>query len=260
MKITVALLAFVLIHAQDTAQQDRVMKAVRAAVAPALPYPESDEAGAMPANNDAVALWMVQPLHPGDTAIEVTANPLNQQNQLAANRAMAQIDRNIAAAQRKAEAQYEHALAEVKRTGKSQDVDGVSLADEGVDGEKIDADSHVTIEVLFNRPDYRFAIRGRVEPGTGLPIPLNYLNVFAHTYKEDPRTGPEHYKEAERLVFLGTFGKPHVTQRVREAVYDILVTPASAQATIVVRMRGNQALVEDITAKTNWNQLLELLK
>ena len=59
----------------------------------------------------------------------------------APTRAMAQIGAAIDAAQRRAELQYERAIAEAKRTGRSQDVDGVSLSDEGVAGARIDAEA-----------------------------------------------------------------------------------------------------------------------
>ena len=99
---------------------------------------------------------MVRPPEAGSMVIEVLANPLNNANQLRAERAMAQIQQNIESAQRRAEAQYERAVSEAKRTGKSQEVDGVTLGDEGVAGAKIDADSHVAIEVAFNQPSYQF--------------------------------------------------------------------------------------------------------
>ena len=87
------------------------------------------------------------------------ANPLNDANQLRAERAMAQIQDNIESAARRAAAQYDRAVAEAKRTGRSQDVDGVTLNDEGVAGEKIDAESHVAIEVAFDQPSYAFESR-----------------------------------------------------------------------------------------------------
>ena len=71
---------------------------------------------------------------------------------------MAQIENNIEAAQRRAAAQYDRAVSEAKRTGKSQEVDGVTLSDEGVAGAKIDAESHVTIDVVFNEPSFTFDI------------------------------------------------------------------------------------------------------
>ena len=43
---------------------------------------------------------------------------------------MAQIEDNIQAAQRRAALQYDRAVSEARRTGKSQEVDGVTLGTE----------------------------------------------------------------------------------------------------------------------------------
>ena len=51
---------------------------------PALPFPNSDEDGSLPANGNTEALWTVRPLQPGDRSIEVIANALNEANQLRA--------------------------------------------------------------------------------------------------------------------------------------------------------------------------------
>ena len=113
---------------------------------------------------------MVRPPEPGGLLIEVLANPLNSVNQLRAERAMAQIQANIESAQRRAEAQYERAISEAKRTGKSQEVDGVTLGDEGVAGAKIDAESHVAIEVAFNQPSYHYTVSSGTMPNPSVQL------------------------------------------------------------------------------------------
>ena len=245
----------------STTQDAALMTAVRAAMAPALPFPAADDSGALPVGNNTESLWMVIPQQPGDSTIEVVANPLNQINQLRAARAMAQIEQNVEAAQRRAAESYDRALEEARRTGKSQAVDTVTLADEGVDGEKIDAESHVTIEVLFNQPQYHLEIAGRMEPtAIGPAPPFPHVDVAAHTYKQDPRQGPEHYKERELIVFLGPVSAPSVRVRDKEPVFDVAVNGSASARTLAVRIRGNKELVSEIAAKTDWNALLELLK
>lgn len=240
-------------------QDARVITAVRAAVAPALPFPNSDEAGAVPANGNAEALWMVRPLQPGDQSIEVIANPLNDVNQLRAARAMAQIESNIQSAQRRAELQYERAVAEAKRTGKSQEVDGVTLADEGVAGAKIDADSHVTIEVAFNQPSYAFEVASAMESlstTTTMEGSSVMIGMPASTYRDD-RGGADRYSEAQTFVFLGRMPAPQV-RKLSGQRFDIIATADTPF--LVVRLKGNEALITDLVRKTNWNLLLELLK
>lgn len=249
--------------AQD-APPPRVMATVRAALAPALPFPDTDATGAVPANDSTSALWMVRPPADGERTFEVIANPLNEVNQLRAARAMAQIEANIQSAQRRAEIQYEGAVAEAKRTGKSQDVDGVTLSDEGVAGAKIDAESHVLIDVYFNQPAYAFPIASSVEPAVSRPLTISGASVIAvpaHIYR-DERPG-ERYAEAQTIIFLGRVNTPDVHKRARNS-FEVTASTGSGDnlltSSMVMHLRGNEVLIADVLRKTNWESLQELLK
>lgn len=253
------------VHAQDDPLALRVMTAVRGALAPALPFPASDALGSVPVGDNTASLWMVRPLQPGDRTIDVIANPLNEVNQAKATRAMAQIEQSIESAQRRADAQYEHAIAEAKRTGKSQDVDGVTLSDEGLAGARIDADSHVTIDVLFNQPAYRVEIATGVEPAPSrqlvIPGAVAVIGVPSNVFRD---AGHERLCEGESQVYLGRVSVPQVRRR-EDGRYEVTAsaTPsdsAPAVTALVLRLRGNEALIADILRKGNWNALLELLK
>jgi len=238
---------------------DRLVAAVRSAMAPALPFPSSDADGALPANGNTQALWMVRPLQPGDRSIEVAANPLNDVNQLRAARAMAQIENNIEAAQRRAALQYDRAVSEAKRTGKSQDVDGVTLSDEGVAGAKIDAESHVTIDVAANEPTFKFALDSSIPPAPSSTVVIPGAAVMAmpsNTFR-DSGTNIERYAEAQTFVFLGRAVVPEVQKRA-DHQFELFATATSPA--LVIRLRGNEALIADLLRKTNWNSLLELMK
>lgn len=253
------------VHAQDNPLAVRVMSAVRAALAPALPFPASDALGSVPVGDNTASLWMVRPFQPGDRVIDVLANPLNEVNQAKATRAMAQIEQSIQSAQRRADVQYERAVAEAKRTGKSQDVDGVTLSDEGLAGARIDADSHVTIEVFFNQPAYRIEIASGVEPAASRPgviaAAVAVIGVPSNVFRE---AGYERLCEAESQIYLGRVSVPEVRRR-DEVRYDVTAaaTPSDAAppvSALVLRLRGNEALIAEIMRKGNWNALLELLK
>jgi hypothetical protein len=211
----------------DEAHVARVMAAVRAAVAPALPFPASDELGSLPADGKANAPWLVKPLQAGDLTIEVLANPLNEEHQRRATKAMAQIELSIEAAQRRADVQYERAVAEARRTGRSQDVDGVTLSDEGLAGARIDAESHVTIQVVFNQP-----------ASAGVTV----SSTPAGVYRDDH--GVERFREGQSIVSLGR------TQPASE----------TGLSSLVITLRGNEALIADLLKKSDWKGLLELLK
>ena len=256
--LSLLLIAFVGISAQSDA--DRMMSAVRSAMAPALPFPDSDEDGALPANGNTEALWMVRPLQPGDRSIEVIANPLNEVNQLRAARAMAQIENNVQAAQRRAALQYERAVSEAKRTGKSQEVDGVTLADEGVAGAKIDAESHVTIAVTANETSYKFEVESSIQPApstqVSIPGAVAVIAAPSNTFR-DSATNIERYSEAQTFVFLGRFAAPEVQKR-GDNQFEVFGTATSPA--LVIRFRGNEVLIADLLRKTNWNSLLELMR
>ena len=251
--------------AQDDALATRVMTAVRAALAPGLPFPDSDADGSLPVGGNTTSLWMVRPLQAGDRTIEVMANPLNQVHQARATRAMAQIEQAITSAQRRADAQYERALAEAKRTGRSQDVDGVSLSDEGLAGARIDAESHVTIEVWFNQPSYRVEIASSVEPApareVSIPGAVSVISVPSNVFRGEK--DQERFCEAESHVYLGQVAAPEVRRRVDqryEVTAGTLPGTANRVTSLVIRLRGNDALMADILRKGNWGVLLELLK
>ena len=264
MKIVAAFLGLLLIAQQDSLEQ-QVMMRFKTAVAPGIQqFPETDDSGASPRGNNTEALWMVRPAQPGERTIEVLANPLNEVNQRNAARAMALIERNIEAAQRRAADQYDRAVAEAKRTGRSQDVDGVTLADEGIEGAKIDAESHVTIDVAFNEPAYAFTIAAADRPSlTSQHSGAVAIVAFpAGAYRDEVST-IDRYAEAETIVLVGRIGAPQVTRRGDHS-YEVSATTTTTDrdrlSTLVVRYRGNDALVKELVSKTLWNLMLELIK
>ena len=248
---------------------ERVMAAVRAAVTPALPYPESDEEGVLPKDEKSTDPWMVRPHAAGDRSIEVIANPLNLGNQQRATRAMAQIQASLESAQRRSEAQYERAVAEAKRTGRSQDVDGVTLSDEGLAGARVDAESHVTIDVEFNRPAYSFTVASSIAPSASrtvtVPGAVAVIAVPSNVYREktaastDDRLCP-----AEAVVFFGAVQAPDVSERSGNAfsvtAAGTTAEPARAVHSVVVRLRGNETLIAQILGGSDWTKVVELLK
>jgi hypothetical protein len=252
--------------AQDP-EHERVMAAVRAAVMPALPYPESDADGMLPKDEKSTDPWMVRPHAPGDRSIEVIANPLNLGNQQRATRAMAQIQASLESAQRRSEAQYERAIAEAKRTGRSQDVDGVSLSDEGLAGARIDAEAQVTIDVEFNQAAYRFTIASSIAPSpsrTAIPGAVAVLTVPSNVYRQKTAaSSDERFCPAETLLFFGGLTTPDVDERSDNS---FAVTAAAASDTpaavrsIVVRLRGNDTVIGQIVRGSDWGRVVELLK
>lgn len=265
---TVILSACATTAAQDGQRAERIMARVRAALA--APFISSDAAGSLPADGRSSDAWMIRPHHTGDRTIEILANPLNEEFQRRAAKAMAEIEQSIQAAQRRAELQYDRATAEAKRTRRSQDVDGVTLADEGVAGSRIDAESHVTIDVSFNQPSYRFQIRSSIEPlhsGVnpfgGVPSATAAVWIAPNVYR-DAATNAERFCEAETYIFLGRTSTPEIHHDDR-TTYIVTATgalPSNADAisSIVIRLRGNERLVADLARKSQWGSVVELIE
>ena len=237
-------------------------------MAPALPFPDTDQTGSVPVGGSPDPIWMVRPLQPGERTIEVMANPLNEINQARANRAMAQIGAAVEAAQRRAEAQYERAVAEAKRTGRSQDVDGISLSDEGVAGMRIDAEAHVTIDVDFNQASYAFTVESSIPPAPSRQVAIAgsvaVITVAANVIPARIARGvDERYCPAETVVYFGALGTPEVRQRSEHAFTVTAVAGASGDTsgvrTLTIRFRGNEMLIADLLRKADWNQVLELV-
>jgi len=249
--------------------ESRVMAAVRAAVTPALPYPASDREGVLPKDEKSTDPWMVRPHAAGDRSIEVIANPLNLANQQRATKAMAQIQASLESAQRRSEAQYERAVAEAKRTGRSQDVDGVTLSDEGLAGARVDAESHVTIDVEFNRPAYSFTVASSIAPSPSraitVPGAVTVIAVPPNVYREKTAASTDdRFCPAETLVFFGAVRAPDVSEHSGNT-YTVTAAgtnaePARAVQSVVVRLRGNETLIAQILRGSDWTRLAELLK
>lgn len=238
--------------AQQAPTSGALLAQVRDAVAPALPFPDSDPEGLAPVGDVTGPRWMVRPLAPGDESIEVLANPLNPQAQTESAQAMREIERAIEMAQRRSQAQYERALDEARRTGKSQDVDGVTLADEGAAGQKIDAESHVTIDVTSGVPAFAFTMRATIEPlvGTAAPGTVATVSIPGHLCRAGDEA-EERYCQAETLVLVGAVSPPAVRRRA-PGTYEVT---AASRGGAIVRLRGNTELINDIVAGADWSRL-----
>ena len=230
-------------------------------MAPALPFPNSDEDGAVPANGNTEALWMVRPLQPGDRLIEVIANPLNEVNHTARD-AGDGADRRTTSRPPSGAPRFKTIApsSEAKRTGRSQEVDGVTLADEGVAGAKIDAESHVTIDVAANETSFTFEVDSSIQPpsinsGHHSRARVAVITMPSNTFREGD-TNVERYAEAHTFVFLGRVAVPEVQKRA-DNHFEVF---AAATSPALVRLRGNEALIADLLRKTNWNSLVELMR
>ena len=228
--------------------------ALTAALTPALPFPRAADDGESPANNDANVKWfVVWPSTPDESRISVKANPLHPETQKAAAAAMDDIQEAVVAAERKAQAAYDRALEQLRRNGTATDIDGISLEDEGIAGERIDAELELVIEL--HEPQ-SFVVRSGVAPvvAAGSNGATWTVTLPANTYRA--RRGNdlrEHFRAAETILYFGAVGRPEVSRKGDEPTFGVTV-PAAPQGLAVV-LRGNEGLLNQVVAAADWAQL-----
>lgn len=248
-------LSALIVAAPVLAQVGPRVDALVAAVRPALPFPSADAAGDLPAEGGADVRWFVLwPEPESENRITVKANPLHPETQRAGVAAMGRIQEAIVVAERKAQAAYDRAVAEVKRTGKPTDVAGISLDDEGMAGERIDADLELSIELQSTAQSFESASSESptVVPGAnGVAWILRTPpNVYRQRAGADVR---EHFRPAEARLYFGAVPRPVVSRKGDEHVFLVTVTPAPG--TFAVVLRGNEELLVRVLATADWAQL-----
>lgn len=236
------------------AQPTPRMTALIEAVKPALPYPAADPSGAIPETGGEGPKWFtVWPTEADETRIVVRANPLHPDTQTLVAKAEGAIQRAVAAAERKAQAAYDRALDELKRTGKAADLDGISLEDEGAAGQRLDADLELTIE-LTEPASYEIGTSVAPAVTTGpagvtwqVIVPPNTFQDKAATDRRDRFTASE-----ARLVF-GRVARPTIDRLDDRARYAVSI-PSAAGGFVIV-LRGNDMLLKQVLSTADWTRL-----
>jgi hypothetical protein len=250
MWLSVGLIVAAVGLAQVTPRMDRLVAAVR----PLLPYPAANADGDLPVDNSADSRWfVVWPTAPDDNRIIVRGNPLHPDVQKASAEAMEQINAAVTAAERRAQAAYERALEQLRKTGKSGALDNVSLDDEGIAGERIDAELEVNIE-LASAESFEIASGQPPAVGSTANGTVWMVTVPANTYRaESSGDQRERFRAAETHVYVGLSNPPTVTPAGSGSRFRIAVAPSPAAFVVVIR--GNAELVSDLTTRTDWAAL-----
>jgi hypothetical protein len=234
--------------------------AVWAAIAPALPYPPAADDD-QPENGSAEPLWAVRRLHDAPAVGEVVANPLNAENQARAALAMSEILEAVADAERRAQLEFERLQA--RRSG--GEMQGISLADEGVAGERADWNAKLTVEARAGAGPYEFTVPGEAPAAVPAPAGVAALIVAKPgEYDETQEAGARRrrYRPAEAWVYIGRAAKP-IIERTGSATRVRVTRPdadASARAILEVRLRGNEGLVRQVIDKARWASLAAVVQ
>ena len=224
------------------------------AVKPALPFPAAAADGAIPERGGEDSKWfVVWPAESGDTTIMVKANPLHPDTQKLVAKAEEAIQRAVAVAERKAQAAYDRALDELKRTGKSTDLDGISLEDEGAAGQRLDAELELTIE-LVDPASYQIGSGVAPTVATGPPGVTWQIAIPPNTF-QDQQTADrrDRFAASETRLVFGPMARPSVN-RVDDRPRVAVTLPAASGGLAVV-LRGNDTLLKQVLAAADWSRI-----
>lgn len=247
-------------HAQadDRALGDALVQALK----PALPFP-SVGADGTPVGGTAEPEWMVRWPDADDLRVEILANPLHAGNRQKALDAEREIQELARLSQRRSQGDYEKAVSDFQRTGRIGEIHEVSLRDEGVAGERYDAESQVTVTVEWITSPYRLRVgastlpeRASTPAGTAA-----VLRLAGHAYKEPASDGlppATRYCSEQAWVFVGAANAPS-TRRAGDAEIEVSATPGDAARAAVVRITGNAVLVAQVVSQADWSLIAALV-
>jgi len=235
--------------------------ALRAALRPALPFPEA-EADGTAAGADPTSLWSVRWPEAGSARVEVLANPLNPENHARALKAETAIQKAAMQSQQRSQADYEKAVSDFQRTGRVSEIREISLDDDGLAGERYDAESQLIVEARTITMPYRETVGTarlpEVFPGSGGPAAV--VRVTAHEYQQagdGTRPAATRFCAERAWLLFGPASRPVVSPTgPDEAVIavDPAGGPTGAVATLVT-VRGNVDLVDRVLQRADWAAL-----
>lgn len=223
-------------------------RVLRDALAVALPFPEATDEGT-PLDGSSDPTWVVRWPADADTIVEVVANPLNARNRERALRAEQEIQRAAMDSQRTSQGDYERALDDFRRTGQVRsEVREITLRDDGVAGERYDAESQLTIRVETHRGRVTRTLGTALDPDLVPPAGPDapaVVRVSAHEYGTPLR----YCAEQAWLAFGAT---PTVARESADEVTLDMATSSDEAAWVLVRVEGNAALVARVLAEARW--------
>jgi hypothetical protein len=235
--------------------------ALRAALAPALPFPDAQPDGT-PVGGRTEPVWTVRwPDAAGDLRVEVLANPLNPANRERALKAEQEIQKAAMQSQRQSQADYEKAVTDFQKTGRVSEIREISLRDDGLAGERYDAESQLTITAGSFDARHDALVFTSILP-EALPAssgPAAVVRVASNVYREaavGDEPGLARYCPGQAWVFFGAIDAP-VVRRQDDGPVAVSVTRSGGSATrnLVIWITGNAELVDRVLQTADWSRL-----
>jgi hypothetical protein len=205
-------------------------------------------------------VWTVRWPGEDSAVVEVLANPLNAENHARALKAEAAIQKAAMQSQQQSQADYDKAVSDFQKTGRVSEIREISLRDDGLAGERYDAESQLTIEArIVELPQRLKVLTGRLpvaSPGGAGPAAV--VRVTANEYQEPGESGlpaATRFCPEQAWVFFGPIAAPAISRLDQhDAAIEVTGPPgAGSGKTILISLRGNVELVDRVLQRANWS-------
>ena len=230
--------------------------ALEAALAPALPYPPA-RADGTPERGGPEVVWAVNWAEADEPHVEVLANPLNEENRQRALAAEQAIQKAAMQSQRQSQADYERALTDFQRTGRTSEIREITLRDDGVAGERYDAESQLTVSAEIIEEPRAFAVASGTPPEVGPDVAgaTAVVRVRANSYTEEGPGMAETLRYCPEQAWVVIGGLTATVRREPEGqAFAVSVSSAEGPGGrgAVIWIRGNPGLVEQVLSRADW--------
>lgn len=234
----------------------RLAVALREAVAGAIDAPESDPDGT-PRDGRAAAPWLRLPAASADdAAVTIVANPLNPEQRARALQAERDIQQAARASQEASQRDYDRAVDAFARGVPTPDrLREISLDDEGIAGERYDAESELIVHATWQQGRQVLARSGPVSPDVVPSAGRPWVMVAAAAGEYG---SPTRYAPTELWVAVGVSAVPAV-RGLSATSFEITLGETGSGPWVLVHARGPRALIESLLAIAPWMPIVRLL-
>lgn len=234
----------------------RLAAALREAVAGALDVPESLPDGT-PRDGRAESPWLRVPPSPSEeAAVSIVANPLHPEQRARALAAEREIQQAARASQDASQRDYERAVDAFTRGLPTPDrLREISLDDEGVAGQRYDAESQLSVQATWQEGPLVLTRQGPSAPGPVASTGRPWVCVAAAAGEYGR---PARYAPTELWVGVGVSAAPSI-QALSDTTFEVTLGAASDRPWVLVHASGHRALIETLTGDAPWMPLVRVL-
>jgi hypothetical protein len=236
--------------------ETRLAVALREAVAGAIDVPESEPDGT-PRDGRSAAPWLRLPAASADdAAVTIVANPLNPEQRARALQAEREIQQAARASQEAAQRDYDRAVDAFARGVPTPDrLREISLDDEGVAGERYDAESELIVRATWQQGRQVLTRSGPVPPDV---VPSDGRPWVMIAAAAGEYGSPARYAPTELWVAVGVSAVPAV-RGLSATSFEIALGETGGGPWVLVHARGPRTLIESLLAVAPWMPVVRLL-